>query len=154
VYKRQTVTDLLKGKASLTTSRFISVGWAAVLIGIALLFNENDRAIVMLGLEIASFTYGGLLGLFLLSRSKKEFRSASLVTGLLASMAVVFLLKFLGLAWTWYIAVSVTVNLLVTAGVEALLHPARSFMESSLPGWHSPTKPLTKERMSSMFYRV
>jgi len=115
-----TVTDLLKGKASLTASRFISIGWAVVLIGIALLFNENDKSIVMLGLEIASFTYGGLLGLFLLSRSSREFRSSSLVAGLLASTGIVFLLKFLGLAWTWYIAVSVTVNLLVTLLFEAL----------------------------------
>ena len=75
----------------------------------------------MLGLEIASFTYGGLLGLFLLSKSNRDFRSSSLVAGLLASMGVVFLLKFLGLAWTWYIAVSVTLNILTTVGVEALL---------------------------------
>jgi len=115
-----TVTDLLKGNASLTASRFISIGWAAVLIGIALVFNENDKSIVMLGLEIASFTYGGLLGLFLLSRSSREFHSTSLIAGLLASTGVVFLLKFLGLAWTWYIAVSVIVNLLVTLFIEAL----------------------------------
>lgn len=116
-----TVTDLMKGKASLNASRLISVAWAAVLIGIALVFNENDKAIVMLGLEIASFTYGGLLGLFLLSKSRRDFRSSSLVAGLLASMGVVFLLKFLGLAWTWYIAISVTLNILTTFGVEALL---------------------------------
>ncbi|HHE32153.1 MAG TPA: sodium:solute symporter, partial [Chlorobaculum parvum] len=121
-----TVTDLLKGKTSLTMSRFISVGWATVLIGIALLFNENDKSIVMLGLEIASFTYGGLLGLFLLSRSSREFRSSSLVAGLLASTGIVFLLKFLGLAWTWYIAVSVMVNLLVTLLFEALQPQKRS----------------------------
>jgi SSS family solute:Na+ symporter len=122
-----TVTDLLKGNVSLKASRLISVGWAAVLIGIALVFNENDKAIVMLGLEIASFTYGGLLGLFLLSKSGRDFRSTSLIAGLLASMGVVFLLKFLGLAWTWYIAVSVTVNLLTTAGFEALLPGKESF---------------------------
>ncbi len=124
-----TVTDLLKGNASLAKSRLISIGWAAVLIGIALLFNENDRALVMIGLEIASFTYGGLLGLFLLSRSKRAFRSTSLVAGLLASTGVVFLLQYLGLAWTWYIAVSVSINLLVTVLAEAL-QPRQRLTES------------------------
>ena len=33
-------------------------------------------------------------------------------------MGIVFLLKFLGLAWTWYISVSVLVNILVTTGVD------------------------------------
>lgn len=116
-----TVNDILGGRTSLTVSRVISLAWAVVLIIIALLFDESNEAIVMLGLEIASFTYGGLLGLFLLSKSGRHYRSSSLIAGLLASIAVVFLLKFLGLAWTWYIAVSVTVNILTTAGVEALL---------------------------------
>jgi SSS family transporter len=113
-----TVTDLMKGKATLKVSRAISFGWAAVLIAIALLFDESDKAIVMVGLEIASFTYGGLLGLFLLSKSDRQFKPASLASGLVASMGIVFVLKFLGLAWTWYILVSVLINLLVTIAVD------------------------------------
>jgi len=123
-----TVNDILGGGVSLTVSRVISLAWAIVLIVIALLFDESNEAIVMLGLEIASFTYGGLLGLFLLSRSGWNYRSSSLIAGLLASIAVVFLLKFLGLAWTWYIAVSVTVNILTTAGVEAVFAGSDSFV--------------------------
>jgi SSS family transporter len=115
-----TVTDLLRGKASLRLSRYISLGWAAVLIGIALLFDESDKAIVMVGLEIASFTYGGLLGLFLLSKSKRAFHAASLSTGLIASMGIVFVLKFAGLAWTWYILVSVLVNVAVSLSIDMI----------------------------------
>jgi Na+/proline symporter len=121
-----TVADLMQGKASLKTSRVISMAWAAVLIGIALMFDESDKAIVMVGLEIASFTYGGLLGLFLLSKSSRNFHPASLVAGLVASMAVVFLLKFFGLAWTWYITVSVATNLLVAAGLDTILFRSRT----------------------------
>jgi len=113
-----TVTDILGGRISLKGSRLISLGWAAVLIGIALLFDESDKSIILVGLEIASFTYGGLLGLFLLSKSKRDFHPASLGIGLVASMSIVFLLKYLGLAWTWYITVSVLVNLLVTTGID------------------------------------
>ena len=94
-------------------SRIISFIWAIVLIIIALMFDAGNKAIVMVGLEIASFTYGGLLGLFLLSKSKRHFHTASLATGLVASMAIVFVLKHFGLAWTWYILVSVIINLII-----------------------------------------
>jgi SSS family transporter len=122
-----TVNDILGSKTSLFASRMISLAWAVVLIIIALMFDESNEAIVMLGLEIASFTYGGLLGLFLLSRSGKAFHPPSLIVGLIASMAVVFLLKFLGLAWTWYITISVLVNIIITAGIEAILFGNKSF---------------------------
>ena len=121
-----TVNDIMGGRASLTLSRIISFIWAVVLIFIALMFDESDKAIVMVGLEIASFTYGGLLGLFLLSKSRKAFRPLSLGTGLAASMLVVFWLKHLGLAWTWYITVSVLVNLLITIGMEAVVSEKKS----------------------------
>ena len=113
-----TVNDILEGKASLGYSKLISFIWAVLLIIIALMFDAGNKAIVMVGLEIASFTYGGLLGLFLLSKSKMAFHPASLGIGLVASMGIVFVLKFFGLAWTWYITVSVLVNLLVSLGID------------------------------------
>ncbi|KUL28499.1 sodium:solute symporter [Chlorobium limicola] len=116
-----TVTDLMGGRASLNLSKIISAAWAAVLIGIALLFDENDKAIIMVGLEIASFTYGGLLGLFLLSKTKKHFQTASLAAGLLASMGIVFVLKHFGIAWTWYILLSVIFNLLIVFSLDPLI---------------------------------
>ena len=119
-----TVTDLLGGNASLKHSRLISFGWAAVLIGIALAFDESDNAIVVLGLKIASFTYGGLLGLFLLSRSSRKFHTLSLTLGLLAGLGAVFALEYAGVAWTWYILFSVMVNLAVTWSVDSIMKTA------------------------------
>lgn len=114
-----TVTDLLGGRASLRLSRLISFGWAAVLITIALAFNEGDKAIIMIGLKIASYTYGGLLGLFLLSAGRCRFSPTSLGLGLVSSMATVFALDAAGLAWTWYILLSAAVNILVVHAAEA-----------------------------------
>lgn len=125
-----TVTDLMGGRASLNLSRIISAGWAAVLIAIALLFDENDKAIIMVGLEIASFTYGGLLGLFLLSKSKRNFHPASLASGLLASMGIVFILKMNGIAWTWYIIISVSVNILITLLADILIKSIKPEMNA------------------------
>ena len=89
-----------------------------MLIGIALVFDESDKAIVVMGLEIASFTYGGLLGLFLLTKIDRAFSQTSLVVGLVASMAIVFVLKSYGLAWTWFIGFSVLTNLVVVYVVD------------------------------------
>ncbi len=99
--------------ASLKNSRLISLFWALVLMGIALIFDEGNTAIVILGLQIASFTYGGLLGLFILSRQKARYSSGSLIVGLLSSLIIVLLLKQTGLAWTWFIACAVAVNVAI-----------------------------------------
>jgi len=117
-----TVTDWFSKKASLKKSRITSLVWAVILIGIALVFDESDTAIVVVGLQIASFTYGGLLGLFLLSKSKKDFHSVSLIVGLIASFVIVFILKQIGLAWTWFIGFSVLTNIVLVYFTEALLN--------------------------------
>lgn len=58
----------------LWVSRMVTIGWGVMLTGSAFLFtwlqlSSDDRpAIVELGLGIASYTYGGLLGIFLLGR--------------------------------------------------------------------------------------
>ena len=109
-----TVTDWLGGNQSIQKSQIISLIWGLVLIGIALLFDESDSAIVIVGLQIASFTYGGLLGLFLLSKINRKFHPISLITGLIASFLIVFYLNQIGIAWTWFIGVAVVVNFTVT----------------------------------------
>ena len=136
-----TVTDLLGGKASLSHSRLISFVWATVLIGIALIFDENDTTIIEVGLKIASFTYGGLLGLFLLSKSKRQFHVLSLSLGLLASLGTVLVLVYLNFAWTWYIAFSVMVNIAVTLLVE------NTFPEKPHPDQHNRKPVPTKRRL-------
>ncbi|MFC1785865.1 sodium:solute symporter [Candidatus Neomarinimicrobiota bacterium] len=106
-----TINDWVKKTKSLKLSRLVSLIWAVVLIGIALIFDEGDEAIVIIGLQIASFTYGGLLSLFILSKMKREFSPASIATGLVFSILTVLVLKYFGLAWTWYIAFAVIVNI-------------------------------------------
>lgn len=113
-----TVTDWLGGGQTIKKSQWVSLIWGVILIAIALLFDESDSAIVIVGLQIASFTYGGLLGLFLLSRMKRSFRSESLIVGLVASFGIVFYLNQIGIAWTWFIGVAVVVNFTVTHIVD------------------------------------
>ena len=91
------------------------------MILIALLFDESDSAIVIVGLQIASFTYGGLLGLFLLSRFKTNFHNSSLICGLLFSFFIVFYLKYIELPWTWFIAFSVSTNIFISILCESVI---------------------------------
>jgi len=120
-----TVTDWLGGGQTIKKSQWVSLIWGVILIAIALLFDESDSAIVIVGLQIASFTYGGLLGLFLLSRMKRSFRSESLIVGLVASFGIVFVLKQYGVAWTWFIGISVSFNLVIVLITEKILEIMR-----------------------------
>jgi len=107
-----TVNDWMKSK-SMSLARKVSLGWAVVLIGMAILFDESDTALVELGLQVASFTYGGLLGLFLLSKFKKQLRSESVIIGLIGSLGTVLILKSAGIGWTWFIGFAVITNLVL-----------------------------------------
>ena len=120
-----TVTDWLGGGQTIKKSQWVSLIWGVILIAIALLFDESDSAIVIVGLQIASFTYGGLLGLFLLSRMKRSFRSESLIVGLVASFGIVFYLNQIGIAWTWFIGISVSFNLVIVLITEKILEIMR-----------------------------
>lgn len=106
----------------LRVSRMVTIGWGIVLTGSAFLFtmlqlSGGDRpAIVELGLGIASYTYGGLLGIFVLGRlfSKPGKKDAMIgfFTGLISLLFMVegALQQFLPgdgltIAWPLYTAV-------------------------------------------------
>ena len=121
-----TITDWLGGNKTIKESQLVGMIWGAILIFIALLFDESDSAIVIVGLQIASFTYGGLLGLFLLTRFNINFHNSSLICGLIFSFLIVFYLKSILFPWTWFIALSVTVNILITILFERFFHNVKS----------------------------
>ena len=115
------ITDWMGGNKSIKKSQLVGFICGLVLILIALLFDESDSAIVIVGLQIASFTYGGLLGLFLLSRFKTNFHNSSLICGLIFSFLIVFYLKSIELPWTWFIAFSVSANIFITILCESTI---------------------------------
>ena len=85
----------------LRVSRMITVGWGIVIMGSAFVFaflqlqSSGERpAVVELGLGIASYTYGGLLGAFLLGIFSKRLRRIDAVIGFFAGLsALIFLVK-------------------------------------------------------------
>ncbi|MBA2669964.1 MAG: sodium/solute symporter [Gemmatimonadetes bacterium] len=77
-----------------SAGRVFTLLWGAILVGGALLFRSRDTPVVELGLAIASFTYGGLLGGFFLGvlnrRAIQRDAIIAIGTGLLVMSGIVF----------------------------------------------------------------
>jgi len=126
-----TVVDLLEvDKKNLSDfvkvriSKIISLFWAAMLVGISLLFRDTKNPLVEVGLSIASITYGGMMGIFLIGRffSKVSDRAAmaGVTLGIVGNVLVVTLTSVF---WLWYVVIGVA----VTIGSAFLLSFFRKF---------------------------
>ena len=79
-------------------SRAATLAWGLIFIAFANLFKTTDNPVVELGLSIASFTYGGLLGAFLLGLASERAREADAVFSFFVTIAVMSLVIF----GVWY----------------------------------------------------
>ncbi|MEX1138304.1 MAG: sodium:solute symporter [Bacteroidota bacterium] len=129
--------DLYKPMAGVVTdqarelklSRIFTGITALLLVGAAVFFMNTNQTVVELALSIASFTYGGLLGTFLLGVLFERPTQRDAIAGFAAGIGVmiaVILLKLV--AWTWFTLVGV----LVTLAVGGLM--SRFGRRSSAPG--------------------
>jgi Na+/proline symporter len=121
----------------LKVGRVLTLLWAVVLVGGALLFRSRETPVVVVALSIASLTYGALLGTYILGGISTRVRQVDAITAISVCMLVMIPVVFAGalvaagwswlgpvsrLAWPWYVplgtAVTVGVGLL-----SSLLHP-------------------------------
>lgn len=101
-------------KKNLLYSKLLTIFWAVMLIFSAFIFMESSKAVVEIALSIASFTYGGLLGTFLLGLSNKKIKQSHAIAGFIFAIVVMsFIIVFKVVAWTWFILIGVCVTLLV-----------------------------------------
>lgn len=114
-----------EGGISLTAARRATIVWSIVVIGGALLYDDRTTPVVEIALAVASFTYGALLGGFLLAilvrRARQRDAIAGMAVGLIAMVLVVFGRR-LGLdgfdiAWPWYVLIGTAVTLAVGAAL-------------------------------------
>lgn len=78
----------------LRASRVITFVWGIVFIGFASLFQSRTEPVVELGLSIAAYTYGGLLGVFLLGIFNQKSRQRDAIVSFfttIVTMAIVIL---------------------------------------------------------------
>ncbi|NCS90303.1 MAG: sodium:solute symporter [Ignavibacteria bacterium CG2_30_36_16] len=101
-------------KKQLKVSRMFTIMWAVLLVCSAIFFKESSEAVVVIALSIASFTYGGLLGTFLLGVLNKKARQEDALAGFVGGifiMVTVITLKLV--AWTWFTLVGVIATLII-----------------------------------------
>ena len=75
-------------------SRAATLVWGIVFIVFANLFSSTDNPVVELGLSIASFTYGGMLGAFLLGLASERARQRDAIIAFFVTIAVMTLVIF------------------------------------------------------------
>jgi SSS family transporter len=145
IYKRFAKSDLDQ-RRSLTASRLLTLFWGGVLIGFASLFENTNNAVVELGLTIASYTYGALLGVFLLGilikRSEQLDALVAFAVTIVAMMAIIFGVwhspadgwvftlnpsdaevlehDLKSIAWPWFPLIGSTITILVGALTTAV----------------------------------
>ncbi len=127
----------------LKISRIITIIWGAIITGSAFLFailqlqSPGDRpAVVELGLGIASYTYGGLLGAFVLGILFQKPNRFDAIIGFFAGLGVLlFLVKGpiqillpgqgLSIAWPLYVVVGGLI-VIVVGNISCLIRSLRN----------------------------
>lgn len=95
-------------------SKVFTLFWGVMLIGGAMLFTDTRNPVVELGLKIASFTYGGLLGTFFLGLLFKKTIQIDAYIGFVAGIsAMIAVLTYTRIDFTWHTFIGCTMTILV-----------------------------------------
>lgn len=136
----------------LRVGRIMTLVWAVVLIVGAMLFPDRRTPVVELALQVASLTYGALLGTYLLGgfwqRARERDVIVAMVVGVLVMFPVVFAARLAGvlhdpawlvslshLGWPWDVPLGTAVT--VAVGMASSLvgsAPGRSVGGSAVQG--------------------
>ncbi len=87
----------------LRLSKLFSLIWTLILVATAFIFIKSNESVIEIALSIASVTYGGLLGTFLLGVLFKKPEQIDAIIGFTAGLLVlIYIFRFTSIAWTWY----------------------------------------------------
>ncbi|MEZ4698703.1 MAG: sodium:solute symporter [Rhodothermales bacterium] len=134
----------LENQRALRVARMFTLIWGVIFVGFASLFEDQTSPVVELGLAIATFTYGGMLGLFalgLLQRRAVERDAIAafvvtialmvvIITGVRYDPATGWLIRWfsdapagnlVGIAWPWFTAIGAAM-MLVFGSLRPLWH--------------------------------
>lgn len=107
----------------LRIGRWLTLFWTGVLVAGAMAFQNQNTPVVQLALSVASITYGGLLGTYLLATFWPRARQVDVISAIVLSVAFMtpvvlgtivphFPLVWLrGLAFPWYVPLGTAVTL-------------------------------------------
>ncbi|GBR05572.1 sodium:solute symporter [Acetobacter oeni] len=119
-----TFSDLLgrvmsRVPVSRIASVFVTVLWALALIGAACAFSTSSRSALVFGFQIAGYSYGALLGAFLLGMIVSGADEAVAMTAFLATViGVALIIGFVHpggapIAFPWLVPIGVAISFLV-----------------------------------------
>ena len=93
----------LDEKSEVKWSKRFTLLWGFILIGGAMLFTDTKNPVVEIGLKIASFTYGGLLGTFFLGLLFKRTNQFDAYCGFIAGIvSMIIVLSITKIDFTWH----------------------------------------------------
>lgn len=117
LYMRGSRRSLAEQSKQIKGSRFFALFWGVVLVAGAMVFKDTKAPVVVLGLKIASFTYGSMLGVFLLGIFfKKATQKDAMIGFLVGIICTGAILKYTTVAFTWHSCI----GCIVTLGVAAI----------------------------------
>lgn len=137
-----TVSDLYRRLTHRDDTQILRLGriwtlvWAVVFVLFASMFTSSNNPVVETGLSIAGYTYGALLGAFLLGLLVKRARQSDAIVAFVATIIVVLIFVFgvtfpdssgkaTSLAFPWYTPLGVIITLVV-GGLLSLRHRHQS----------------------------
>jgi len=106
--RRKTDAQLLK------TSRMVTLMWGIILICIAISFIGIKGTVVEIALGIASYTYGGLLGVFLLGLIYKKAAQKDAIIGFISALLImIIVIQAVQIAWPLYTVVGSLTTIII-----------------------------------------
>jgi len=149
-----TVSDIIRSfsskvpsdEAMLKLARAMTLVWAAFMAVFACAFSASTGNVYLTGLAIAGYTYGALLGAFLLGRLVRRANQLDSVIAFLVTIVVMTYIvrmvkvdvttagvtKPTAIAAQWLVPIGVVVTLVV-GGLLSLLHPRPALSELPRP---------------------
>jgi len=108
-------------KQALYFSRIFTLLFGIILIFVALIFIKMNQSVVEVALGIASITYGGLLGIFLLGLLSKSVGQKAALIGFSSGIIVMLGISLYPvitsspaiLHWTWFVTLGTAVTIIV-----------------------------------------
>lgn len=143
-----TMGDLFKSRRKsdkkddeLGKARLLTLLWGGVFILFASLFKDQQNPVVELGLAIATFTYGGLLGIFLLGVTNRSINDKGASISLLLTVILMSLIIF-GVKYTetngWIFTLNSSETSELSGNARSIAWPLYTLLGASLNvlfGW-------------------
>lgn len=113
-----------ESKHAMRISRAVTLGWTLVFFLFAISFSSTDNPVVELGLAIAGFTYGALLGAFFAGRYTRLSTLAATTALIVCVLSMASIIFLTNLAFPWYTLTGVLIFFAVAIVTDVLQRSA------------------------------